>query len=181
MYMLYARIVRAVDGERQSPIPLRWATIIFISADLTCLNVQSAGGGLLGNDDPNTVQIGTYIIVAGLVLQVVVFVGFVWCCLLFHSRFQKQISSRIVPEPSVPWETSLYVLYGTSLLILLRNIYRVAEFSMGKGGYLERHEWPVYALDAVPMLGTMLCYIIWHPGFLLSVKSRDSVFELVSS
>lgn len=136
---------------------------------------------MLGNDNPKTVQIGTDIIVAGLILQVVVFVGFVWCCLVFHGRFRKQISSRLVPEPSVPWETSLYVLYVSSLLILLRNIYRVVEFSMGKGGYLERHEWPVYALDAAPMIGTMLCYIIWHPAFLLSAKSRESDFELVSS
>lgn len=181
MYMLYSRIVRAVGGELQSPINLRWATIIFISGDLTCLNVQSAGGGLLGNDDAKTVQVGTYIIVAGLILQILVFVGFVWCCLVFHRRFRDRIRSGGVPVQNMPWETSLYVLYGTSLLVLLRNVYRVVEFSMGKGGYLEQHEWPVYVFDAVPMVGTMLCYIVWHPEFLLCAKDGTSVFELISS
>lgn len=194
MYMLYARIVRAVGGEAQSPISLRWATRIFIAGDLICLNVQSSGGGLLGNDDAAVVQIGTDIVIAGLVLQVVVFVVFVWCCVGFHRRFRRRkIRSRsvgavaglesraMVRRDEVPWETSLCVIYGTSMAILFRNVYRVVEFGMGKEGVLQREEWPVYAFDAVPMVLTMVAYIVWHPGALFLEKDRSSGVELVGS
>lgn len=183
MYMLYSRIVRAVHGEPHSPISLRWATRIFIAADLTCLNVQSAGGGLLGNDDARTVQIGTDIIIAGLVLQIVVFVGFMWCCVVFHRRFRRRVHcTRAVPGPEVvPWATNLWVIYATSMAVLFRNVYRVVEFAMGKEGVLQRYEWPVYAFDAAPMALTMLCYLVWHPAALFLDKDRTSVVELVDT
>lgn len=181
MYMLYARIVRAVGREAQSPASLRWATRIFIAGDLVCLNVQSSGGGLLGNDDARVVQIGTDVVIAGLALQVGVFVGFIWCCLVFHRRFRKRISSRSVARPRVPWETMLYVIYATSMAILFRNVFRVVEFGMGKEGVLQREEWPVYAFDAVPMVLVMVAYIVWHPGALFLEKDRSSGVELVGS
>lgn len=43
LYMVYYRIVRAVHGESFSLISPSWTTIIFVTGDLICLNVQSAG------------------------------------------------------------------------------------------------------------------------------------------
>ena len=173
LYMVYSRIIRAVNGERFSLITARRTTTYFVVGDFTCLNVQSTGGGLLGSPKDSTVKIGGYIVVAGLVLQILMFAGFVACCLVFQVRYRTYLSSTASissrPLTSVPWRACLYMLYGTSTAILLRNLYRVVEFATGKSGYLTQNEWPVYGFDAAPMLLVMLGFYIWHPGHLQPV------------
>ncbi|KAK3673639.1 hypothetical protein LTR78_006544 [Recurvomyces mirabilis] len=149
LYMVYSRIIRAVDGERFALITARRTTIYFVVGDFTCLNVQSTGGGLLGSSTDSTVKIGEYIVVAGLMLQILMFAGFVGCCLVFQMRYQAYLFSAADASArshtSIPWGVCLYMLYGTSAAILLRNLYRVVEFVMGKDGYLMQNEWPIYA------------------------------------
>ena len=178
LYMVYSRIVRAVDGTRFSPITPRWTTWIFVIADGTCFNIQSNGGGLLAKD--KTVKIGGYIIVAGLILQILVFACFLVLCFIFHGRYGRYLAETGT-RSDVPWRSCFHMLYATSAAILVRNIYRVVEFVMGKDGYLQIVEWPVYAFDAALMLLVMIAFFVWYPSDLKPPPSRDSMVELMSN
>ncbi|OKL57749.1 hypothetical protein UA08_07105 [Talaromyces atroroseus] len=175
LYMVYARIVTAAMGETYSPIPPRRTTIIFVFGDLSCLNIQAGSAGLLPH--PRIANIGDYIIVVGLILQVLMFIGFMACCLLFNKRFCKHMAETGNTR-DIPWQSCLNMLYGTSLTVLARNIYRVIEFLMGQDGYLLENEWPLYVFDGALMFLVMLGFFIWHASSLLRPEFRDSLVEL---
>ncbi|KAH8690994.1 RTA1 like protein-domain-containing protein [Phaeosphaeriaceae sp. PMI808] len=174
LYMVYSRVVRAVQGEHFSLFSPRWSTRIFVVSDLICLNIQSTGGGLLAN--PENVKIGDAIIVSGLGLQCLIFIGFMYCCIRFHIQFRAHLVSLARPT-EITWEPILYMLYSTSILILVRNIYRLVEYVMGKGSYLFMHEWTVYIFDGVLMLIVMLVYLVWYPDR-LQERGTNSMMEL---
>jgi hypothetical protein len=49
----------------------------------------------------------------------------------------------------------------------IRSIYRMVDFSLGRTGYTERHEWCVYVFDALAIFPVVVLYIWWHPGMYL--------------
>ncbi|KAF3041892.1 hypothetical protein E8E12_005220 [Didymella heteroderae] len=85
LYMVYARVVRSVQGQRFSIITPRWTTRIFMIGDWLCLNIQSGGAGLTPR--AHLAHIGDAIIIAGLGLQVLIFAAFLsWPVTLFGSQ-----------------------------------------------------------------------------------------------
>ncbi|KAF2817548.1 RTA1-domain-containing protein [Mytilinidion resinicola] len=177
LYMVYSRVVRAVHGETFSLLPPRWASVIFVSGDLLCLNIQGGGSGMLSH--PGQAHIGDDIIVAGLGIQILVFVAFMACCVSFNIRFRAHVVETGAAR-DIPWQACLNMLYATSLAILVRNIYRMVEFIMGHG-YLFDNEWPTYAFDGALMLLVMIGFFIWYPSQLTPRDSTtDSMIELTS-
>lgn len=180
LYMTYSHIVRAIHGEPFSPISMRWATRFFVTGDIVCLLIQGNAAGLLAK--PETTKTGDYIIIAGLVLQIFIFVYFLICCLLFNIRFRVQVGETEVTA-HVPWQACLNMLYVTSTAILARNIFRVVEFAMQSvddASYLVTHEWPLYAFDGALMLSLMVVFFFWYPSQ-LHAKLRGSMVELTTS
>lgn len=176
LYMVYSRVVRAVQGENFSPLSPRRTTLIFVLGDFQCLNIQSTGAGLLVK--PNIARIGDYIIVTGLIIQVLMFAIFMLCCLKFNMRFRAHMA-QTGATCDIPWQSCLNMLYSTSVLILVRNIYRVVEFIMGQDGYLLENEWPTYVFDGALMLLVMIGFFIWYPSQ-LRPSARDSMIELTT-
>ncbi|KAJ5813577.1 RTA1 like protein-domain-containing protein [Penicillium pulvis] len=163
LYIVYARIVRAVHAEDLSPIPIRWVSWIFITGDFTCLMIQGNAAGLLGNED--LTLIADYIIIAGLILQIIVFTFFIVCCGIFNKRMRAYVAESC-PVIHLPWQSCINMLYMTSTTVLVRNIYRVVEFvmqSVNKDGYLVITEWPLYVFDASLMFLLMVAFYLWYP------------------
>lgn len=40
----------------------------------------------------------------------------------------------------------------------------MVEFSLGRTGYTETHEWTLYVFDALPILPIAFLFAWWHPG-----------------
>nr|ADY16701.1 putative RTA1-like transmembrane protein [Penicillium aethiopicum] len=180
LYMAYSHIVKAIHGERFSPISMRWATRFFVTGDIVCLLIQGNAAGLLAK--PETTKTGDYIIIAGLILQIFIFVYFLICCLLFNMRVRAKVGDTGVTA-HVPWQACLNMLYVTSMAILARNIFRVIEFGMQSvddAGYLVTHEWPLYTFDGALMFSVMVVYFFWYPSQLHTML-RDSMVELTTS
>jgi len=57
----------------------------------------------------------------------------------------------------------ILILFSVSSLILLRNVFRVAEYAMGQDGYLLQHEWTLYIFDALLTFGVMSILAIYYP------------------
>lgn len=166
LYMSLSRVILSVHGEKSSPIRPRWLTRIFVSGDIFSFVVQASGAGLRvqagngkSNIDPN---LGSNIIVGGLVFQIIVFAVFIITAVIFNRRFRDgEAATRVV---DVPWQQTLNMLYVTSAFIMIRNIFRVVEYVMGNDGYLLSVEWAVYVFDAALMSLTMAWFLWRYPN-----------------
>ncbi|KNA95820.1 hypothetical protein FOXG_01236 [Fusarium oxysporum f. sp. lycopersici 4287] len=175
LYMVYSRLVRAIGGESCSLISVRWTTRLFVLGDFLTFNIQGNGGGLLANAD--LVHIGNIIVITGLIAQILLFLAFVACCVVFHRRFRVHLGHTSIPV-AIRWKAYLNMLYFTSAFILVRNIFRVVEFAMDKEGYLQQKEWPTFVFDSILMLLVMVAFYLRYPDD-LQPHSRDSATELV--
>ncbi|KAH8891823.1 RTA1 like protein [Thozetella sp. PMI_491] len=171
--MTFGRCVRAVRGDKYSPISPRWTTRVFVFGDIFSFLIQSSGAGLLVKGGNPTM--GENIIVGGLIFQVVIFAVFIYVALHFNLRFRAHGATTQASE--VPWQACLIMLYTTSLAIMVRNVFRVVEYAMGNEGYLLANEWPVYVFDGSLMFLTMAGFFYWYPSQLRSVE-QTSMAEL---
>lgn len=179
IYMFLGRLIRATAHVELSFIRVNWLSKIFICGDILCFLVQGTGGGVLvGATNAESVSLGQNIILAGLGLQILVFSIFVSCAAVFHSRVILRGLLRTIP-PSLCLIPMLMLLYLCSVLIMVRNTYRLVEYRQGQDGYLQSHEWPVYGLDLAFMAVIMAVSLRWYgvdfdnPERVLSLQDFD--------
>lgn len=186
IYMLLGHIILATDAERHSLIRRKYLTKTFVTCDVVCFFLQLAGGyygkawrepwmivltlsftgaGLMASTTSSTSSIGSRIVLAGLILQIVIFAFFVTIAVVFHRRLGVESGHRSL-KSKAPWQVYMSVLYITCGLILVRNVVRVAEFAEGLEGFLILHEVFLYVFDALPMLGVMATLNIRYLGCL---------------
>ena len=135
----------------------------------------------------SSMHTGEKLIVVGLALQLVFFGFFVVVAGLFHYRLVRDKPTRQLTlncfkrrshtsEPraltatppidisTLPWKRHMFALYISSLLILVRSIFRIVEYVQGNNGYLLKHEVFLYVFDAVLMLAVMVLFNVVHPS-----------------
>ncbi|KAF2666302.1 RTA1-domain-containing protein [Microthyrium microscopicum] len=161
IYMELARIVEVVKGDALLFIRRQWLTRIFVTGDVISFFMQGGGGGLMGSKMINTINIGQKVIVGGLFVQITFFGIFVLAATIFHYRLLRNPTQR---SHEVPWTKHMVAMYVVSVLIMIRSIFRVAEFLQGNDGYLMHHEFFIYIFDAALMLCVMLCMNWAHPS-----------------
>lgn len=71
----------------------------------------------------------------------------------------------------------MHVLFGTSLLIMIRSIFRVAEYLQGNDGYILAHEAYLYVFDAVLMLSVMAVFNMVHPSRAIVLEHSKSSYR----
>lgn len=106
---------------------------------------------------------GQMVILIGLGIQIVFFSLFIAATGLFHFRIHRAPTNKS-RKTTAPWRRLLGVLYGASLLILVRSIFRVAEYALGEDGELMSKEVYLYVFDAVPMFIASIAFNILHPA-----------------
>lgn len=109
------------------------------------------------------VKRGENIILGGLGIQILFFGFFIVVTLVFHLRIRKRPTPRS-KSLAVPWARLIWVLYGTSFLILVRSLYRVAEYVLGSDGVLQSVEYWLYIFDALPMFIVSALFNWFHPS-----------------
>ncbi|GKT52213.1 protein RTM1 [Colletotrichum spaethianum] len=176
LYMTLSRVIIAVHGQESSIISTRWLTRFFVFSDCFSFLVQAGGSGFLVK--PSRAHIGQVIVVTGLMFQIVMFGVFIVSILGFHLRFARHVDNHRVRH--VPWQSTLTMLYLTSIAVMLRNVYRVVEYVLGRESYLSVNEWPTYIFDALLMLFTMAAFYWWYPSKVCQKEHyRDSESELM--
>lgn len=176
IYMILSRIIRAIQAESLSPIPVRWLTKIFVTGDVVAFTLQAGGGGIQSAGSLDMYNIGEKVIIVGLFAQIFIFSIFICTSLTAHHRVRKTPTTAAL-QGTVPWQRHLYVLYVTSLLILVRSIFRVIEYLQGNAGYLISHEIYLYIFDAVLMAAVMLILAIFYIGDLEQHKATMYAFS----
>ena len=108
-----------------------WLTKIFVIGDVVCFLIQALGASILSNaDDKKSKDRGQNIILVGLIVQIIVFGLFMIVGLVFHLRVRKRPAGKTV-SCNFNWQKYLFMLYTTSIMITVRNLFRVFEYAMG--------------------------------------------------
>jgi hypothetical protein len=125
------------------------------------------------------VNLGQHVITGGLGIQVVFFGFFIVVASIFHYRIARFPTTRS-KSLSIPWERYLYILYIASLLIMVRSVFRIAEYVMGQDGFLLKHEIFLYIFDATLMFLMMTLFNFWHPSKIIHKARPDDIHHLES-
>ncbi|KAJ4341794.1 hypothetical protein N0V87_001457 [Didymella glomerata] len=160
IYMILGRLIQLTGGERYSLVRRTWLTKIFVVGDVISFMMQGAGGGIMSSG-ASGMKTGEKIIIGGLFMQILFFGLFFVTAIMFQIRGKEYLASL---GSSVPWRKHLFALYATSILILVRSVFRVIEYIQGNAGYLLRHEVFLYVFDAVLMFAVMVVLNVSHPG-----------------
>ncbi|KAH7198468.1 RTA1 like protein-domain-containing protein [Fusarium flagelliforme] len=164
IYMVLGRLIKLLDADNLSIIGPRWLTKVFVTGDVLSFLAQSAGGGMLATaKDRDAVKRGENIIVGGLGIQIIFFGFFMIVTLIFHLRINR-IPTQKSLEIATPWKKLLLVLYAASLSILVRSVFRVAEYIMGKDSALQSQEFWIYVFDALLMSLVVVSLNWFHPS-----------------
>jgi hypothetical protein len=179
IYMTLRRLIMALEAERYSLISVRWLTRFFVGSDIVSFITQGAGGSMQATtnaDSPGRAQVGQWLVVAGLILQLVVFGFFIAVTATFHVRIHRRPtgkSARLARAgTAVPWLRFIYVLYLACALIMIRSIFRVVEYAEGRDGYLMSQEVFAYIFDAMLMFGVTVVFNLLHPNKVVSNRMR---------
>ncbi|KAK0197509.1 RTA1 like protein-domain-containing protein [Armillaria mellea] len=173
IYVVLGRIIRMLHAERFSLIRINWLTKFFVLGDVISFFLQSGGGGIMASSNGNSMKIGQYVIVIGLLVQILWFGGFIFVAGVFHYRM------RVVPTltEKTNWRRLMHVLYAASTMILVRSIFRVIEFAQGNDGYFMRSEVWIYIFDSVLMAGVITLFNIFHPSSYLRDDEQYTMAE----
>ncbi|KAF2167760.1 hypothetical protein M409DRAFT_53731 [Zasmidium cellare ATCC 36951] len=161
VYMYLGRLMIATNTTALSPIPTRYLTKLFVCGDVLCFFIQAVGGGMQSVKKLADKQyIAEYVILVGLILQIIFFGVFVVVAVMVHMRMAR----KGIEEKTVAWRRLLLVLYVVSGLICLRNIFRAIEYGMGTDGYLLQNEWPGFVFDGALMVIALIVSLAWYIG-----------------
>ncbi|KAF2637508.1 RTA1-domain-containing protein [Massarina eburnea CBS 473.64] len=168
IYLTLKHIVIHI-GEPWSRLRPIFYTYIFIACDLTSLVGQSAGGALAAmGSDKATIDLGTNLMLAGIIWQVIVLVvfGYLVAEYAFRTYRRKAILS---PEAMDIISDGRFRLFASGVFIayftiFIRCVYRIPELSDGWGSEMMRREPEFIGLEGIMIMFAVLAQTIFHPG-----------------
>ncbi|KAF7346235.1 hypothetical protein MSAN_01850500 [Mycena sanguinolenta] len=188
-YMLLSRLARSFDEEVSSRcLIIRDSRItkIFVWSDVLTFILQSGGGSLSASKNASSAKLGNKIALIGLILQAVSFGLFTLVLIVFGQRVSKHYPELWRPkfphpfkvlskEPIHDWRILFYVMCVTCVGILVRSIFRVAEYADGYTGTISTHEGYFYLFDTVPLWISMSLYCVVWPVRALFNRSEQQL------
>ncbi|KAH7166448.1 RTA1 like protein-domain-containing protein [Dactylonectria macrodidyma] len=170
IYMELSRIVIMVDGEGHVLVQKKWLTKIFVSGDVLSFILQGGGGGYQSSGTLEALDNGAKVIIAGLFVQLICFGVFIIIAVAFHRSIRRSPTGR---SHAMPWKKHMRVLYIGSLFIMVRSVFRAAEYLQGFNGYLLQHEVYLYIFDAILMLLVMILFNWIHPAEITAILAQS--------
>ncbi|KAF9473437.1 RTA1 like protein [Pholiota conissans] len=187
-FIIFGRIVRAL-GQRYSRLKVRHCTLTFRQhcADVVSLMVQGAGGGIAASANTSeNANMGSKIILGGIIFQLIIIVVFSACAVDYFIRYKEEayISSeaafqmmnqvdRDIPARAAPgkFTTKLKAMTAavafTTLCLFIRAVYRVIELAGGWDERIMTTEIYFTVLDGMMIILTIYTTNFIHPGVYL--------------
>lgn len=122
----------------------------------------------------SAINLGQHMIVVGLVVQLIFFGFFMVVSVVFHRRMLAT-PMHAVASTAVSWTLYMKVIYAVSILIMVRSIYRAAEYAQGDSGYLQSKEAFMYIFDTTLMFVCCLVFNVFHPSKIVSKEYMKQV------
>ncbi|KAJ7026822.1 RTA1 like protein-domain-containing protein [Mycena alexandri] len=174
--------------------PTRVATI-FVCTDVTTFLIKAVGGALLASSALKTNILGTRLLLQLVSFGLFIRLAIVFAVRLYVLRSMlpptQRFTDAFTPDGkhfTYVWKASTrkpnfglfgrnvvndrkvlyYTLCITCIALLIRSIFRVAEFATGFHSALSTEEAYVYCLDTLPVWVAMSMYcVVWPPRFLV--------------
>ncbi|KAH8800633.1 RTA1 like protein-domain-containing protein [Xylogone sp. PMI_703] len=164
-YMLLGRMIYFfLPNQQMFRIQAKRIGLYFVIGDIFSFITQLFGGVMIIKSTNPT---GLRIYTAGCVIQAVVVLIYLFLVFTFHKR----VSREADPSAAQEAKRMVVIMYISTIIIMIRIIFRIVEFSAGAGGSLtatiEGHEAYVYVLDALPLFLALALLNIVHPGTIL--------------
>ncbi|KAL4076688.1 RTA1 like protein-domain-containing protein [Scleroderma yunnanense] len=185
-YVLLGRFAKFLSCSEHVPLPPNKITLVFVISDISTFLIQATGGSLITSHSATMIVRGVHILLAGLVLQLVSF--FTFSCI--YVRFLYKIYTRRPDiwnkDQTKSWYSHWRALAGalmiSSIGILIRSGYRVAEISYGYQGLLATTEGYFYFMDTLPLVIANLAYIpCWPARFIFDEPVQENTGPNLSS
>ncbi|KAH8678857.1 RTA1 like protein-domain-containing protein [Tricladium varicosporioides] len=147
----------------------------FVILDIVAFVVQvygaaSASGNGITRDE---VLKGLHIYMAGVGIQQFFIFVFVLFAIKLHRTILSQGTLNITNSSAKSPFPLLYTIYAVLLLITIRIIFRLVEYSEGLTSKIPSHEVYQYTLDSLPMLIALVLLNVVHPGQVMRGKECD--------
>lgn len=158
-------------GESWSRLRPAWYTYIFICGDFISLVLQGAGGGLASVGEPGTTMqdVGTDLMIAGVIFQVVVLAFFGYFLVEYairtHRRRDQLSAESMALFDSTPFRCFMSAVGIAYLGIFIRCVYRIPELTGGWRSELMRNEVEFIVLEGVMIVVSVAVLTIFHPGY----------------
>jgi hypothetical protein len=128
VYLQFGRLLRA-SGRHLGCLPARLVGRVFLIADVATFVIQAGGGGQTASTNPSMREIGAKTVLLGLGVQIVVFTLFAVGLAVATTHRSYRLCNVAALKPVYR------VMYAVTLLIYVRSLYRVVEYTgMVTGG-----------------------------------------------
>ncbi|ORY90274.1 RTA1 like protein-domain-containing protein [Leucosporidium creatinivorum] len=182
-YMLLTRLAQSLGEEVTKKclfLPHRVVVKLFVWVDVICFLLQGSGGGMTAMEG-NIANIGHDVSLAGLIIQVISYGFFSLLLLTFIFRVRKNYPSSyyasnsegwsalslLKKTPVTDWRILAHAMVLSSVGVMVRCIFRIAEYSGGYDSYLATKEGYFYLLDSLPLwLAFTLYLFLWPARFI---------------
>jgi hypothetical protein len=158
-------------GEGWSRLKPVWYTRIFIAGDIFSLVLQGAGGGIAStaDDGSSSQDVGTNMMIAGVVFQVVILLIFGFLLVEYTVRTYRR-RDQLSAEAMTLFHKMSFRLFMLAVIvaymgIFIRCVYRVPELALGWGSDLMRNEPEFIVLEGVMIVIAVLFLTVFHPGY----------------
>jgi hypothetical protein len=167
-YIVVGRLIEP-SGKRIGFISPKSISYVFFASDFTGLIVQGIGGSVLASAKTQSAfTLGSNIILAGLALQVGFFTIFTYMMLV--AAYGKKFRMYDREDLKATFNT----LFATTILIYIRNIFRLIEYAVPHSSYIPTHEWLFFTFESAPIFLVCAIYCIWHFGAMVPEEFMES-------
>ncbi|GFG24137.1 uncharacterized protein C17G6.02c [Aspergillus udagawae] len=168
-YVLFCKLIEKTT-PRLFPIPSTFFWAGFIICDIISLAIQTVGGIEISSaQDYEQLSHGGDVMRSGIIFQFSNTIVFV--ILIVGASLRLRQKKALAPQVKRPVLVALCV---STVMVLLRNGYRIVELSDGWKGHLMRTERYLIGLDMVPMAIGVGVFVIFPPSFFLHENKKLS-------
>ncbi|WAO92135.1 Hypothetical protein NCS54_00962900 [Fusarium falciforme] len=181
LYLCLARIITVYGAHLARFRPMVYTTV-FMLLDFFALLLQSGGGALVGGNDPSMWDMGLKILQAGLSIHLIGIAIYGALCLEFgvavrRARGEWSGDFKML-QLSTKFKMFCLVLGVSTLAVLIRTAFRVAELSQGFDSKIAKSETAFLLLEGTMILVACLCLTICHPGIAFQGRWVDADFSM---
>ncbi|CAK7230253.1 hypothetical protein SBRCBS47491_007524 [Sporothrix bragantina] len=163
-YMVFGRLVHNYTPDRKLwGLPASRFGLVFVVLDIVAFVIQVYGAATATAQNIPTDEVlrDLHIYMGGVGVQLF----FILVCLVFGIKLWFVMRREAVRFPSArPAMILLYTQFIVLILIIIRIVFRIVEYSSGLKSTIPNHEAYQYCLDTLPMFIAILMYNIVHPG-----------------
>lgn len=168
-------------GSEFSRLRPKFYTWIFISCDLFSIILQAIGGAVSSaSSDLTILNVGTNIMIAGLVTQVFTLVVFGllagdYGMAVYRNRNNLNPATHSLRQ-TMRFKLFILALWVAYIGILVRCSFRVAELAGGwSNNPILRSQGLFIGLDSVPCAIAAIVLNIWHPGYCFPKEAQEVI------